>query len=186
MFTTSQYHMAYKISQYLDQLLRPFAYENMKNSGIFEDEIDFIQQFNTYITPTSNMEQSILTPTTLFCTIKILNYFTLDTHVNMIDVICNFIQEHVAANRLEKILIQTIRNLLQLCLCHTLFSYQNKLYKFLKGGPRTLPFMDTLSNIYLFAWQRKIRREIAYEKEFFGRYVILFIDIYIYISHFIL
>ena len=160
--------MAYKISQYLDQLLRSFAYENMKNSDVFQDEIDFIQQFNAYMTT----EQAYFTPTTLFCAIKVVNYFTLDTHVNLIDTVCSFIQANVAANRIEKILIQTVKNLLQLCLCHSLFSYQNKLYKFTKGGPRTLPLMDTLANIYLFLWQRKIRSEIQDPKEFFARYVL--------------
>jgi hypothetical protein len=164
--------MIYKISQYLNEIIRPLAQENMK-PGTFEDEIDFIQQFDIYasaITTTTTTEESVLTPTTLFCTIKVLNYFTLDTHVNMIDTICNFIQEHVAANRVGKVTIATIKNLLQLSLCHTLFCYKNDLYTFTKGGPTTLPLFDTLSNIYLFVWQKKILRDIQQQKEFFGRY----------------
>lgn len=138
-------------------------------SGVFQDEIDFIQQFNNYLTPDVVTSSSLLTPATLFYTIKILNYSTLDTHDNMIQTICYFIEENVANNKLGDIRIDTIKNLLQLCLCHTVFSYKNKLYKFVRGGPTTLPLMDTLSNIYLFMWQRKCLPSVASEKEFFGR-----------------
>ena len=164
--------MVYKISQCLNGILRPFAQEKLK-PGTFEDEIDFIQQFNLYTTT----KESVLTPTTLFCTIKVLNYFTLDTHKNMIDMVCNFIQQNIAANKLGKTTVGTIQNLLQLCLCHTTFCYRNNLYKFTKGGPTTLPLFHTLPNIYLFAWQNSILRQIEQQKEFFGRYKSIFIVI---------
>jgi len=79
----------------------------------------------------------------------------------MIDVVCNFIQNHIVTHKLQKISIMTIKNL---------FSYKNKIYTFTKGGPTTLPLMDTLANIYLFAWQQKIIDEIKQNRELFGRY----------------
>lgn len=158
--TSTEYHMIYKISQFLNQLLRPFTLEHTKYE-VFQDEIDFIQRFQMY-KPTTN--------TALLCTIKILNYSSLDTHESMITTVGNFIQDTILTNRLERMSVSTIKNLLQLCLCHTGFAYKTKFYKFLKGGPTTLPLMDTLSNIYLYVWQRKIFREIRERNEFFGRY----------------
>jgi hypothetical protein len=133
-------------------------------SVIFNDGIEFMQKLHTYV----NTEQR-LTPTTMFCTIEITNYSTLDSHDAIIDAVCYFIRNNVAANKLHKIPIMTIKNLLQLCLYNNVFSYKNKFYTFNKGAPTTLPLTDTLSNIYLFAWQQKIIDEIKQNKELFGR-----------------
>ena len=95
--------MIYKISKYLDQLLRPFAHEQM-TSVLFKDDIEFMQKLNVYVHTNRR-----LTSTTLFCTIDIVNYWTLDTHENIIDVVCKFIQNNVAANKLQKISIATIK-----------------------------------------------------------------------------
>ena len=151
------------MSKYLDQLLRPFAHEQMA-SILFKDDIEFMQKLNVYVHTNRR-----LTSTTLFCTIDIVNYWTLDTHENIIDVVCKFIQNNVAANKLQKISIATIKNLLQLCLYHNVFCYKNHIYKFTRGGPTTLPLIDTLSNIYLSIWQDKIIGELRHNKELFGR-----------------
>jgi len=58
---TSHYNLTYKISQYLDQLLRPFVNEIMKSTR-FVDEIECIEKLNQY----ANTEDR-LTPTTIFC-----------------------------------------------------------------------------------------------------------------------
>ena len=160
---TSQRCATFKISKYLDQLLRPFAYEKMA-SVTFHDEVDFIQKLNAYV----HTEQR-LTPTTMFCTIQITNYSALDSHEALINVVCNFVYNHVAANKLNKISIATLKNLLQLSLYHNLFSYKNNIYTFTKGGPTTLSLMDTLSNIYLYVWQNDIVSKLKNNKELFGR-----------------
>ena len=106
----------------------------------------------------------------MFCTIEVTNYFTLASHETMIDTVCKFIQNNVVSNKLQKIPIMTIKNLLQLALYNNLFSYKNQIYTFTKGGPTTLPLIDTLSNIYLYAdWQQKIIDELKFNKELFGR-----------------
>jgi len=160
---TSRHNLTYKIRKYLDRLLRPFANEKIK-SVTFDDEIDFIQKLNHY-THTGHR----LISTTMFCTMKISNYSTLDSHENMIDVVCCFLQDHLASNRLQKIAITTIKNLLQLCLYNNLFCYKDKIYSCTKGGPTTLPLTNTLSDIYSFVWQKKIVSEIEQKHELFGR-----------------
>ena len=132
---TSPHYVIHKISKYLDQLLRPFAHEQMA-SILFKDDIEFMQKLNVYVHTDHR-----LTSTKMFCTIDVVNYWTLDTHENMIDVVCKFIQNNVAANKLHKISIATIKNLLQLCLYHNVFCYKNQIYKFTRGGPTTLPLI---------------------------------------------
>jgi hypothetical protein len=51
-----------------------------------------------------------------------------------------------------------------------MFCYKNKIYTIAEGGPNTVPLSDTLSNIYLFEWQRIVSKEVERNKEFVGRY----------------
>ncbi|CAF4393517.1 unnamed protein product, partial [Rotaria sordida] len=93
-----------------------------------------------------------LRPTTLFCTIKITHFYTLDEHQNMLDVIGYFLPDNLATNKLESLLIQTIRNLLYLFVYNNIFYYKDNIYKCTKGSPNIMALTETLSNIYLFVW----------------------------------
>ena len=162
-FITSKHSATSKIAKYLDRLLRPFANEHM-TSGVFYDEADFIQRLNNYV-----QTERHLTPTTLFCRIKITNYHTLDHHKSMIDAVTSFIQDNVAANRYQDLSINTIKNLLQLALYNNLFYYKNQIYVLTKGIPNTMSLSDTLANIYLYVWQNKVLKKVREKKEFLGR-----------------
>ncbi|CAF3104674.1 unnamed protein product [Rotaria sp. Silwood2] len=161
---TSQYSATWKLAKYLNRLIRPFADEVLCSTS-FTDETDFIRKFNHYV----NTERR-LRPTTLFCSIKITNFYTLDEHQNMIDVIGYFLQDNLATNKLESLTILTIRNLLYLFLYNNIFYYKDNIYAFTKGSPNTMELTETLSNIYLFVWQKKILKAIDQNIEFFGRY----------------
>ncbi|CAF4679464.1 unnamed protein product, partial [Rotaria socialis] len=152
-----------KIGEYLNRLLRPFADRIMKTTQ-FHHDIDFIQKLNHYA-----CTQRRLTATTLFCTIKISNFYYLDSHANIIDWIGYFLQDNLGTNKLEQISIMTIKNLLQLFLYNNIFRYHEHIYTFTKGSPTTMPITDTLSNIYLFQWQTKLLRIIKQNDGFFGR-----------------
>ncbi|CAF5112861.1 unnamed protein product, partial [Rotaria sp. Silwood1] len=86
----------------------------------------------------------------------------------MIDVIGYCLQDNLVTNRLEPLNIQTIRNLLYVFLYNNIFRYKDNIYAFTKGGPNTMPLTTTLSNIYLFVWQKKLLKEIDQNIEFFG------------------
>ncbi|CAF2863675.1 unnamed protein product [Rotaria sp. Silwood2] len=142
---TSRSSAAWKIGKYLNQLLRPFVDEILQSTK-FTDDTDFFQRFNHY----ANTERR-LRPTTIFCAIKITNFYTLDEHQNMIDVIGYFLQDNLATNELESLIIQTIRNLLYLFLYNNIFCYIDNIYTFTKGTPNAMALTETLSNIYLFS-----------------------------------
>ncbi|CAF3826272.1 unnamed protein product [Rotaria sp. Silwood1] len=163
-FITSKYSSTWKIGKYLNQLLRPFVDKILK-SKTFYDESDFIRKLNYY----ANTERR-LRSTTLFCTVQITNFYTMDTHKNMLDIVEHFLSNNLATNKLESLTIETIRNLLYLVLYNNVFYYKNKLYAFTKGGPNTMPLTETLSTIDVSIWQEKILKEIDENIEFFGRY----------------
>ncbi|CAM4841013.1 unnamed protein product [Rotaria magnacalcarata] len=91
-------------------------------------------------------------------------------HKNMIDTVGYFLEDNLVINKLEQVTIQTIKNLLHIFLYNNVFYYKDKIYTLMKGSPNTMPLSDTLPNIFLFTWQKKILKEIKSKNEFFGRY----------------
>lgn len=162
-YITSQYSATWKISEYLNELLRPFV-DSMVQDTTFRDEPDFMRKLNQYA-----RKDSGLRPTTLFCTITITNYYTLDQHEAMLDKVNYFLESNLVTNKLEHLTIQTIKNLLYIVLFNNIFCYKDRVYKMTKGSPNTMPLSDTLSNIYLSIWQKVIIKLIKPKKELFGR-----------------
>ncbi|CAM4985770.1 unnamed protein product [Rotaria socialis] len=163
-YITSKHSATWRIGKYLNELLRPFVDKNLSTTT-FRDEPDFMRKLNDYV-----YVERHLRATTLFCTIKIINYYTLDIHKNMIDTVGYFLEDNLVTNKLEQVTIQTIKNLLHIFLYNNVFYYKDKIYTLMKGSPNTMPLSDTLSNIFLFTWQKKILKEIKSKNEFFGRY----------------
>lgn len=113
--------------------------------------------------------QQRLKPTTLFCSMRITNFYALAPHTSFIDTIVHFLQDNVAMNRIDHVHISTIRNLLQLFLLNNIFVYDEKIYTINRGSPSTIPLSTTLADIYLCEWQKKLVRELDREQYLFGR-----------------
>ena len=87
----------------------------------------------------------------------------------MIATVGYFMQDNMATNKLDHVSIITIQNLLQLFLYNNIFVYENTIYTLVRGGPNTMPLSDTLSDIFLFEWQKFVTREVLPQNEVFGR-----------------
>ncbi|CAF3339553.1 unnamed protein product, partial [Rotaria sp. Silwood2] len=144
--------------------MRPLVDKTLQ-STTFRDDVDFMQILNHYV----HTERCLLL-TTLFCTIKISNYSTTDTHKNSIDIVGYFLQDNLVTSKLEQITIQTVQNLLHIFLYKNVFSYKDKIYTCTKHSPNTMSLTDTLSNIYLSVWQTRILKQLRQNNELFGRY----------------
>lgn len=160
---TSKQSATWKIGQFINRILRPYA-DRILQLITFRDEFDFIQKLNHYVS-----QERRLRPTTLFCSIKITNFSTLDTHKNMIETVGNFLEDYFDKKEFEKLTIPTMKRLLEIFLFNNTFCYKEQLYTFTKGSPTTMPLSETLSNIYLFIWQKKILNPVGQDNEFFGR-----------------
>ncbi|CAF5172510.1 unnamed protein product, partial [Rotaria magnacalcarata] len=163
-YITSKHSPTWRIGKYLNELLRPFVDKNLSTTT-FRDELDFMRKLNDYVYVERHLQ-----PTTLFCSIRISNYYTLDVHKSMIDTVGYFLEDNLVTNKLEQVTIQTIKNLLHIFLYNNVFYYKDQIYTLTKGSPNTMPLSDTLSNIFLFTWQNKILKEIKSKNEFFRRY----------------
>ena len=162
-YITSQHSATWKIGNYLNELLRPFV-DKILSSTTFRDEPDFMYQLYDYIFTKRKLQS-----TTLFCAITISDYYTLDVHKNMIDTVGYFLEDNLVTNKLEQVTIQTIKNLLYIFLYNNVFYYKDKMFTLTKGSPNTMPLSDTLSNIYVFVWQKEILKQLQSNNEFFGR-----------------
>lgn len=162
-FISAQQSATSKIGNFLYRLLQPHVEKTLK-STTFRDEIDFIERLNTY-----TYIEHRLRPTTVFGTMTITNYYALDSHETMLNKLVFFLQDTLLSNKFGNIPIITIKNLLFLFLENNFFSYKNKIYKFEKGSPNTMPLTEMLSNIYLHVWQNSVLMHLTSTSELFGR-----------------
>ncbi|CAF4279646.1 unnamed protein product [Rotaria magnacalcarata] len=138
-YITSKHSATWRISKYLNELLRPFV-DKILSTTTFRDEPDFMYQLYDHIFTKHELQS-----TTLFCAIKITNYYTLDTHKNMIDIVGCFLEDNLVPNKLAQVTIQTIKNLLHIFLYNNVFYYKDQIYTLTKGSPNTMPLSDTVT-----------------------------------------
>ncbi|CAF3392411.1 unnamed protein product [Rotaria socialis] len=153
----------WKIAKYITDLLQPVVDKTLK-ATTFHDDIDFIHKLNHYVHHDKHLK-----PTTLFCSIRIVNYYTLDLNKKLLDTVEYFLRDHVISNKLDQLSIQTVKNILYLYLDNNIFCYQDKIYRYEKGSPDTMPLSDILLDIYVFSWQNEIFNQIRRSKDLFGR-----------------
>ena len=93
----------------------------------------------------------------------------MDIHAHMIEIVDYFLKYYLPSNKLEQITILNVKNLLHLFLHNNIFCYKDKIYTFTKGSLNTMALTETLSNIYLFEWQKEIVNQVQKNNELFGR-----------------
>ncbi len=153
-----------RLAQFLDKLLRP-VFQRQAASTTFANGADFIRKLNQY----TEEKHHGLQPTTIFTTIKIPNFNTIVPHGIMLITLKDFLNEHLAIPSIENLSIHTIIRLTALFLHYNRFYYNNKIYRFAKGGPNSSLLTETLCNIYVFQWQKLLLKERSMENEFYGR-----------------
>ncbi|CAF4705442.1 unnamed protein product, partial [Rotaria socialis] len=70
-YITSKHSATWTISKYLNELLRPFVDKILSTTTLFRDEPDFMYQLYDHVFTKRELQS-----TTLFCAIKITNYYT--------------------------------------------------------------------------------------------------------------
>ncbi|CAF3411863.1 unnamed protein product [Rotaria socialis] len=117
----------WKIGLYLDQLLRPFVTKILQQTT-FRDEADFMRQLNIY-----SHDQHRLQQTTLFAAIKSRDFYTMDVHENVINIVGYFLEYNTFDSRVGNVSIQIIKNLLHIYLYNNVYAWQKKIYRALDG-----------------------------------------------------
>ncbi|CAF1245909.1 unnamed protein product, partial [Didymodactylos carnosus] len=124
---------------------------------------DFIRRLVDY-------DKHDLLPKTRFATLKIKNFYNMIPHDRIIEALGQFLSDTIVIGREQNLSIETIQQLTQLVLRNNVFTYNDTIYRYVKGSPLSLPLTRTLGNIYLRQWQRLFVKELADNSEFYGRY----------------
>ena len=106
----------------------------------------------------------------MFFTFQIHHLFLRVSHDDILLALNQFLVEKTITGRHQRLTIDAIEQLLSLLLRHNIFTYQGKVYRFIKGCPLNLPITDLLCNIYLQYWQRPLLKQIQLANQFYGRY----------------
>ncbi|CAF5078456.1 unnamed protein product, partial [Rotaria magnacalcarata] len=153
-----------KLSNYLDDLLRPTIEDILKQSVVDQD-FDFIQCLRHH------QCSSKLKPTTLLVRIKIQNVFSLFQHQSVVDRIGYLLAKHRQNQPINHISIVTIERLLELYLKYTLFIFEDYIYTFSHGMPNETRFSTLLSNLCLYYWKtKKFQDNQQFQNEFLLQY----------------
>ena len=110
-----------------------------------------------------------LLPTTLFVTINMTNFDYVTSHATMLMTLDGFLNDSMCTPAIDNISAKRIVELTSLVLSHNRFYYNHKIYRFTRGGPTSSPFMQLLSTIYVFQWQRLLLNEPLIRCELYGR-----------------
>lgn len=155
-----------KMALYLDSLLQPIVQRSMYSTN-FIDGADFMRKLYQY----GYMERR-LRPQTVFVTMKILHFDALTTHSNMLITLEGFLRDTLVNPTIENMSIKKYIELMGLFLKNNYFHYNGIMYRFVRGGPKHMSIMKTLSNMFIGTWQKILSEELSLQNEFFGRYVI--------------
>lgn len=152
------------ITLFLDRLLRPL-YENASQTTTFLDGHDFIQKLQTYC-----QQADRLTTNTDFVTFELHNLYTRISHSDLLNALSDFLVQQLSSNRYQWLSIETIINLVKFSLKHHIFTYDGKIYRYVKGSPLNYTLTQLLFDIYLHHWQTILVRQIRLTNQFYGRY----------------
>ncbi|CAF4539386.1 unnamed protein product, partial [Rotaria sp. Silwood2] len=111
-----------------------------------------------------------LQPSTLFCTLDIVDLYTMLPQEESIDVLCEFLIEH-GYRKIDGIPLDAIRKLACRVLTENVFVYGEKIYRQTLGGAMGSPFTLTLANIFMWKWQKEFSSRLINNNEIYGRYI---------------
>ncbi|CAF3189478.1 unnamed protein product [Rotaria socialis] len=156
-----KYNLTWKLSIYLDDLLRSTIEDLFKQQSIVNDDFNFIQCCSS----------SKLKSTTLLVRIKIQNFFTMFSYQSNVNRIIHVLANHCQSHLINGLSVNVIESLIELYLQHTLFIYQDHIYSFNRGMPSDTHLNRLLSTLCLYYWRKKMFNDNQqFQNEFLLQY----------------
>ncbi|CAF4649402.1 unnamed protein product [Rotaria sp. Silwood2] len=155
-------HPTVKISKFLDDLLRPLfdkiAAETTVNSGF-----ELIKQLQEW--SRNNLKQE-----TLFCTIDVADLYTMVPQTEGVLSLKKML-DYLNIKQVGGLKIETIIRLSRFVMKNNYFSYNSQYYHQIRGGAMGSPLTLTISNCYMFFFERKIANQIYNSNGLYFRYI---------------
>ena len=153
------------LATYLHQLLRPL-YDKSSPSTTFLNGADFIQKIQEYC-----IQKDTLLPRTKFVTFQMHHLYSTISHEDILTALNQLLVTPInEGQRHQRLTSDAIEKLTKLVLSRHIFTYNGKIYRYLKGLPLNMPLTELLCNIYLHYWQLPLVRQIRVANGFYSRY----------------
>ena len=153
------------LATYLEQLLRPL-FEKLSQSIVFLNGNDFMKKLHYYCFQQDDLFQT----NTTFITFEIQNLSTNLLHIDILDSVNHLLSHPLIYGRHDRLSSQAIEELINIYLRNQVFTYNQKIYRHIKGIPLNFPLSYLLLNIYLYNWQLNSLQCTHYMDELFGLY----------------
>ncbi|CAF3363452.1 unnamed protein product [Rotaria socialis] len=155
-------HPTIKISKYLDDLLRPIFDQMALNSTVTSgfELVKKLQEWSTV-----NMCQD-----TTFCTIDVTDLYTMVPQIEGVLSLRKML-DHLKLKEVGKLKVETIIRLSRFVMTNNYFSYNGQFYHQVRGGAMGSPLTLTISNCYMYFFERQIVNQIRNSGGLYFRYI---------------
>ncbi|CAF3636257.1 unnamed protein product [Rotaria socialis] len=155
-------HPTIKISKYLDNLLRPL-FDQMALNTTVTSGFELIKKLQEW--STVNMRQD-----TTFCTIDVTDLYTMVPQIEGVLSLRKMLNK-LKLKQVGGLKIETIIRLSRFVMKNNYFSYNGQFYHQVRGGAMGSPLTLTISNCYMYFFERQIINQIRNSGGLYFRYI---------------
>ena len=155
-------HPTIKISQFLDDLLRPL-FDNMAKETTIESGFELVKHLEKWSEEKLNTE-------TLFCTIDVVDLYTMIPQTEGILSLKKML-DYLNLRQVNGLSIETIIRLSRFVMKNNFFSFNGHFYHQIRGGAMGSPLTLTMANCYMFFFERSIVKQIQNSNGLYIRYI---------------
>ncbi|CAF3387438.1 unnamed protein product [Rotaria socialis] len=154
-------HPTIKISKFLDDLLRPL-FDQMALNSTVTSGFDLVKQLQQW-------SRNHLKQETLFCTIDVTDLYTMVPQIEGVLSLRKMLDQ-LKLKQVGKLKDETIIRLSRFVMKNNYFSYNGQFYHQIRGGAMGSPLTLTISNCYMYFFERQIVNQIRNSGGLYFRY----------------
>ncbi|CAM4846981.1 unnamed protein product [Rotaria magnacalcarata] len=155
-------HPTNKISKFLDDLLRPL-FDQMALDSTVTSGFDLVKQLQQW--SRNNFRQD-----TIFCTIDVTDLYTMVPQIEGVLSLRKMLDQ-LKLKQVGKLKVETIIRLSRFVMKNNYFSYNGQFYHQVRGGAMGSPLTLTISNCYMYFFERQIVNQIRNSGGLYFRYI---------------
>ncbi|CAF2096381.1 unnamed protein product [Rotaria magnacalcarata] len=155
-------HPTIKISKFLDDLLRPL-FDQMAFNSTVTSGFDLVKQLQQW--SRNNFKQD-----TTFCTIDVTDLYTMVPQIEGVLSLRKMLNQ-LKLKEVGKLKVETIIRLSRFVMKNNYFSYNGQFYHQVRGGAMGSPITLTISNCYMYFFERQIVNPIRNSGGLYFRYI---------------
>ncbi|CAF1318369.1 unnamed protein product [Rotaria magnacalcarata] len=155
-------HPTIKISKFLDDLLRPL-FNNMTSKTTVTSGFELIKKLQEWSTVNTRQD-------TTFCTIDVTDLYTMVPQIEGVLSLRKML-DHLHLKQVGGLKIETIIRLSRFVMKNNYYSYNGQFYHQVRGGAMGSPLTLTISNCYMYFFERQIVNQIRNSGGLYFRYI---------------